>query len=102
MMQVRCVYHEADRSLTRLAVGELETPVGRLQHALFRLTDVDHVRYLHVRPILQLSSRCFMCVFFQSHHRYLLLIMYHRERILKTSTLSCNEEKEEITKPPTK
>jgi hypothetical protein len=23
MMQVRCVYHEADRSLTRLAVGEL-------------------------------------------------------------------------------
>jgi hypothetical protein len=26
--------------------------------------------------------------------------LYHRERILKTSTLSCNEEKEEITKPP--
>ncbi len=28
--------------------------------------------------------------------------LYHRERILETSTLSCNEEKEEITKPPTK
>jgi hypothetical protein len=28
--------------------------------------------------------------------------LYHRERILKTSTLSCNEEKEEITKPPTR
>ena len=26
--------------------------------------------------------------------------VYHRERILETSTLSCNEEKEEITKPP--
>jgi hypothetical protein len=26
--------------------------------------------------------------------------MYHRERILETSTLSCNEEEEEITKPP--
>jgi hypothetical protein len=29
-------------------------------------------------------------------------VVYHRERILKTSTLSCNEEKEEITKPPTR
>ena len=28
------------------------------------------------------------------------LHMYHRERILETSTLSCNEEEEEITKPP--
>jgi hypothetical protein len=28
------------------------------------------------------------------------LNLYHRERILETSTLSCNEEKEEITKPP--
>ncbi len=28
--------------------------------------------------------------------------MYHRERILETSTLSCNEEEEEITKPPTR
>jgi hypothetical protein len=27
-------------------------------------------------------------------------VMYHRERILETSTLSCNEEEEEITKPP--
>ena len=26
--------------------------------------------------------------------------MYHRERILETSTLSCNEEEEDITKPP--
>jgi hypothetical protein len=33
------------------------------------------------------------------HH---LTLMYHRERILKTSTLSCNEEEEEITKPPTR
>ncbi len=30
--------------------------------------------------------------------RYLLV--YHRERILETSTLSCNEEEEDITKPP--
>ncbi len=29
-------------------------------------------------------------------------VVYHRERILKSSTLSCNEEKEEITKPPTR
>ncbi len=28
--------------------------------------------------------------------------LYHRERILRTSTLSCNEEEEEITKPPTR
>jgi hypothetical protein len=27
-------------------------------------------------------------------------LVYHRERILETSTLSCNEEEEEITKPP--
>ena len=33
---------------------------------------------------------------------FILSGVYHRERILKTSTLSCNEEKEEITKPPTK
>jgi hypothetical protein len=26
--------------------------------------------------------------------------VYHRERILETSTLSCNEEEEDITKPP--
>jgi hypothetical protein len=29
------------------------------------------------------------------------LPLYHRERILETSTLSCNEEEEGITKPPT-
>ncbi len=29
-----------------------------------------------------------------------LTVLYHRERILETSTLSCNEEEEEITKPP--
>jgi hypothetical protein len=29
-------------------------------------------------------------------------VLYHREQILKTSTLSCNEEEEEITKPPTR
>ncbi len=29
-------------------------------------------------------------------------LVYHRERILETSTLSCNEEEEEITKPPTR
>jgi hypothetical protein len=28
------------------------------------------------------------------------LSLYHRERILETSTLSCNEEEEEVTKPP--
>ena len=28
--------------------------------------------------------------------------VYHRERILETSTLSCNEEEEDITKPPKK
>jgi hypothetical protein len=31
-----------------------------------------------------------------------LKVLYHRERILETSTLSCNEEEEEITKPPTR
>ncbi len=31
---------------------------------------------------------------------YSSLPVYHRERILETSTLSCNEEEEEITKPP--
>jgi hypothetical protein len=39
------VYHEVDRSVSRLAVGQLETPLGLIQHALVRLTDVDHVRY---------------------------------------------------------
>ncbi len=29
-----------------------------------------------------------------------ILLLYHRERILETSTLSCNKEEEEITKPP--
>jgi hypothetical protein len=33
---------------------------------------------------------------------FLFILLYHRERILKTSTLSCNEEEEEITKPPTR
>jgi hypothetical protein len=32
----------------------------------------------------------------------LYIPLYHRERILKTSTLSCSEEEEEITKPPTR
>ncbi len=32
----------------------------------------------------------------------MLVFLYHRERILETSTLSCNEEEEEITKPPTR
>ncbi len=54
-------------------------------------------------------------LFFKSYMtlRHLLIIdfpkfdlltaaVYHRERILETSTLSCNEEEEEITKPPTK
>jgi hypothetical protein len=31
---------------------------------------------------------------------FLYTVVYHRERILETSTLSCNEEEEEITKPP--
>jgi hypothetical protein len=33
-------------------------------------------------------------------HTAKTLYLYHRERILETSTLSCNEEEEEITKPP--
>ncbi len=32
----------------------------------------------------------------------MVVSLYHRERILETSTLSCNEEEEEITKPPTR
>ncbi len=28
------------------------------------------------------------------------MYLYHRELILETSTLSCNEEEEDITKPP--
>ncbi len=43
----------------------------------------------------QPSTSLSFCPFFY-------VLVYHRERILKTSTLSCNEEKEEITKPPTK
>jgi hypothetical protein len=31
---------------------------------------------------------------------YQIRPLYHRERILETSTLSCNKEEEEITKPP--
>jgi hypothetical protein len=43
-------------------------------------------------------------VFYQEPVRVMSLIyyLYHRERILETSTLSCNEEEEEITKPPTR
>jgi hypothetical protein len=38
---------------------------------------------------------------FSLHSSWLFtLVLYHRERILETSTLSCNEEEEEITKPP--
>ncbi len=33
---------------------------------------------------------------------FYIYLMYHRGRILETSTLSCNEEEEEITKPPTR
>ncbi len=43
--------------------------------------------------ITQLVSLC-------SVSDYYSLWLYHRERILETSTLSCNEEEEEITKPP--
>jgi hypothetical protein len=32
----------------------------------------------------------------------LKVLLYHRQRILETSTLSCNEEEEGITKPPTR
>jgi hypothetical protein len=35
-----------------------------------------------------------------SHTFIITFVLYHRERILETSTLSCNEEEEEITKPP--
>ena len=34
-----CVYKEIDQSVSWLAVSDLETPVGRLQHAPFRVSD---------------------------------------------------------------
>jgi hypothetical protein len=50
-----------------------------------------------------IPAPAFACPSFSSNHTcFRFSSLYHRERILKTSTLSCNEEKEEITKPPTK
>ena len=39
-----------DRSFSRLAVGQLVTPVGTVQQALFRVTDLDYV-YQVVGPV---------------------------------------------------
>jgi hypothetical protein len=56
---------------------------------------------------LVIISNYFLMLFsFDSVHiitaSFQTLVMYHRERILETSTLSCNEEEEGITKPPTR
>ncbi len=47
-------------------------------------------------PNFDSDSTKIFCFMVQEKH------LYHRERILETSTLSCNEEEEEITKPPTR
>ncbi len=49
-------------------------------------------RHLFVTPWLQDRSPLFSV--------HYTVVLYHRERILETSTLSCNEEEEDITKPP--
>ena len=54
------------------------------------------------------GQRLESCSYFASFAIYVYIVtspsngysVYHRERILETSTLSCNEEEEEITKPP--
>jgi hypothetical protein len=56
-----------------------------LQATFHRETHYQEVRMLNLEYITNLW-RCFL--------------LYHRERILETSTLSCSEEEEEITKPP--
>jgi hypothetical protein len=50
-----------------------------------------------------IQKRSFHYILFRSKSYFFRkagALMYHRERILETSTLSCNEEEEEITKPP--
>ncbi len=57
--------------------------------------------YPQLGQILSTQKTCLLCY---GLARFFLPIdiqnVYHRERILETSTLSCNEEEEEITKPP--
>ncbi len=51
------------------------------------------------RSILLLCCDCFRSADLRKEFSC-FMVVYHRERILETSTLSCNEEEEEITKPP--
>jgi hypothetical protein len=46
------------------------------------------------------SPQIYQCLLLSSFGKWRFKPLYHRERILETSTLSCNEEEEEITKPP--
>jgi hypothetical protein len=49
-----------------------------------------------------LATHCVGFLLYPSSAELPYAKLYHRERILETSTLSCNEEEEEITKPPTR
>jgi hypothetical protein len=64
----------------------------KLENAFFGL-----VSKLILGALFDRSLPFFQHVLFM---KSLIHILYHRERILETSTLSCNEEKEEVTKPP--
>jgi len=43
---VTCEYEEVDRSVSKLAVGQLATPMGVYKKAVIRLNDFDHFRFL--------------------------------------------------------
>jgi hypothetical protein len=64
-----------------LAFGSTYTKIGTLQSLAWPLRKDD-------------MQNC------EAFHIFVAALLYHRERILETSTLSCNEEEEEITKPP--
>ncbi len=67
--------------------------------SLYILCNIVHVKRVELSykgPIERVQVRDTT-----SHHlSEELKSLYHRERILETSTLSCNEEEEDITKPP--
>jgi hypothetical protein len=91
----------------------LSQEVPDLQQFVLHLDVYDQqepVQYQEVygpqQPLLHLGVAVFMRIFAAPGPVYknqcYTCTVYHRERILKSSTLSCNEEKEEITKPPTR
>jgi hypothetical protein len=71
--------------------------------AMVFVPPLAHDKKKKIEAFCQHHRAIYECV---EHPSWLLQVnnngwLYHRERILKSSTLSCNEEKEEITKPPT-